>query len=66
MTVARTNRLRWWVPVKIPEMLSFLATREFSGYVPGINDLLNGGFKQADGSLALSAEQKIGKWEKWQ
>ena len=46
-------------PVKIPEMLSFLATREFSGYVPGINDLLNGGFKQADGSLALSAEQKM-------
>lgn len=46
-------------PVKIPSMLSFLATRDFSGYVPGINDLLNGGFKQPDGSVALSAEEKM-------
>lgn len=46
-------------PVKIPEMLSFLATREFAGYVPGVNDLLQGGFKQSDGTDALSAEKKM-------
>ena len=45
-------------------MLSFLATREFSGYVPGINDLLEGGFKQADGTLALSAEEKMANGKK--
>ena len=28
--------------VKIPKMLSFLATHDFNGYVPGINDLLRG------------------------
>lgn len=46
-------------PVKIPSMLSFLATRDFTGYVPGINDLLGGGFKQPDGTVALSAEEKM-------
>ena len=46
-------------PVKIPSMLSFLATRDFAGYVPGINDLLGGGFKQPDGTVALSAEEKM-------
>lgn len=46
-------------PVKIPSMLSFLATRDFTGYVPGINDLLGGGFKQPDGTVALSAKEKM-------
>lgn len=28
--------------IKIPGLLSYLATRDMNGYVPGINDLLNG------------------------
>lgn len=51
-------------PVKIPQMLSFLATREMSGYVPGINNILNGGYEQPDGSVALSAEEKIARGKK--
>ena len=51
-------------PVKIPEMLSFLATRELSGYVPGINNLLDGGFKHPDGTTALSAEEKMANGKK--
>lgn len=51
-------------PVKIPEMLSFLATREASGYVPGIHDLLNGGYTLPDGSKALSAEEKMERGRK--
>ena len=46
-------------PIKVPMMLSFLATHSFDGYVPGINNLLNGGHKLPDGSIALSAEEKI-------
>lgn len=51
-------------PIKIPQMLSFLATREASGYVPGINNILNGGYEQPDGSVALSAEEKIVRGKK--
>lgn len=46
-------------PIKVPMMLSFLATHSFEGYVPGINNLINGGYKLADGTTALSAEEKI-------
>ena len=46
-------------PVRIPEMLSVLATHSRDGFVPGINDLLQGGYPLADGSTALSAEEKI-------
>lgn len=50
--------------LKIPEMLSYLATHDVAGYVPGINDLLLGGYTLPDGSKALSVTEKIekGKW----
>ena len=48
-------------PIKIPNMLSFLATRTIDGFVPGINDLLDGGYTQADGTKALSVDEKIKK-----
>lgn len=46
-------------PVKVPMMLSFLATHSLDGYVPGINNLLQGGYKLSDGSTALSVDEKI-------
>ena len=46
-------------PVKVPLMLSFLATHDFDGYVPGIDNLLRGGYPLRDGTTALSAEEKI-------
>ena len=45
--------------IEIPKMLSVLATRDIDGYVPGINDLLAGGFTLPDGTIALSADQKM-------
>ena len=42
----------------IPKMLSFLATRDMNGFVPGINDLLEGGYTLPDGTRALSADEK--------
>lgn len=44
--------------IKIPEMLSFLATHSTAGYVPGINNLLEGGYTLPDGSTALSADER--------
>ncbi len=45
--------------VEVPKALSFLATRDMEGYVPGINDLMEGGYTLPDGTVALSAEKKI-------
>ncbi len=45
--------------MEIPKMLSFLAERDFDAFVPGINDLLEGGYIQKDGTVALSAQEKI-------
>lgn len=44
--------------LEIPKMLSILATHDPDGYVPGINDLLNG-YTAPDGTVGLSAEEKI-------
>lgn len=40
-------------------MLSILATHDIDGYVPGINNLLEGGYQMPDGTTALSAEEKL-------
>lgn len=47
--------------MKIPKALSLLATRESDAFVPGIADLIEGGYPLADGSTALSAEEKMAK-----
>lgn len=44
--------------LEIPCGLSILATNTLDGYVPGINDLLQGGYATPEGP-ALSAEQKM-------
>ena len=46
-------------PIKIPNMLTLLATHKFTAFVPGINDLINGGYPLPDGTMALSAEEKM-------
>jgi cytochrome d ubiquinol oxidase subunit I len=46
--------------IPIPKMLSFLAVRDFNGYVPGIADIINGGYDTPDGK-ALSVEEKMAK-----
>ncbi len=47
--------------IKIPYMLSLLADRDINSFVPGINDLLDGGYQLKDGTTALSVEEKIAK-----
>ncbi len=50
--------------LKIPGMLSLLATHDIDGFVPGINDLLQGGYTQPNGEKALSVEEKIKRGQK--
>ena len=40
-------------------MLSFLAERDVDGYVPGITNIIEGGYQLKDGTTALSAAEKI-------
>ena len=52
-------------PLKIdmPYALSFMATNDFHGYVPGINDILNG-YTKPDGTVEPSADEKIARGKK--
>lgn len=46
--------------VEIPNMLSILATHDVNGYVPGINNLLDG-YTTPEGDTIPSAEEKIAR-----
>lgn len=50
--------------IKVPVMLSYLATRSANGYVPGINNLLLGGYPLPDGTTALGAVDKMERGRK--
>lgn len=44
--------------IAIPNFLSYLATRDFHGYVPGVNDIVNG-YTKSDGTVEPSFAEKI-------
>ena len=44
--------------LEMPYALSFMATNDIHGYVPGINDILNG-YTKPDGTRELSIDEKI-------
>ena len=47
--------------IEIPKMLSLLAERDADAFVPGITDLIEGGYTDKTGQPALSAKEKIAK-----
>ena len=47
--------------LKFPKLLSFLAERKADAYVPGIVNLIEGGYTTNKGTTALSAAEKIEK-----
>lgn len=49
--------------VEVPNVLSILATHDTQGYVPGIQDLLNG-YTLPDGTRMPSAEEKMARGQK--
>lgn len=44
--------------IEIPSVLSILATHDIDGYVPGINNILDG-YRTPEGETYISAEEKI-------
>ena len=46
--------------IEVPYALSFMATNDFKGFVPGIDDLLNG-YTRPDGTEELSVNEKIAR-----
>ncbi len=46
------------IDVPVPGLLSFLSYRDFEAFVPGIKDIVDGGYTMADGSIALSFVEK--------
>ncbi|MBR5889735.1 MAG: cytochrome ubiquinol oxidase subunit I [Akkermansia sp.] len=56
---APTEQNRFLFQVEMPCALSFLATHELDGYVPGIRNLLEGGYPLLAGGVVLSAGEKM-------
>ena len=55
------NEDAFYFKIAIPKMLSLMSFRDADAFVPGINDLLKGGYPLKDGTTALSAQEKIEK-----
>ena len=49
--------------LEMPYALSFMATNDIHGYVPGVNDILNG-YTKPDGTREPSADEKIASGQK--
>jgi len=49
--------------IEVPYALSFMATNDFHGYVPGVNDILNG-YTTSDGKVEPSVDEKIERGKK--
>lgn len=60
-TTARDDVDPFLFRIELPKMLSLLAERDLNAFVPGINDLLEGGYIDKNGEKALSAEEKIAR-----
>lgn len=45
--------------MEVPGLLSLLAERQADAFVPGISNIINGGYQLKDGTQALSAAEKI-------
>ncbi len=51
----------YFFSIDIPWALSYLSFRDFDAFVPGINDILKGGYTLPDGTIALSADEKMAR-----
>ncbi|MCF8303260.1 MAG: cytochrome ubiquinol oxidase subunit I [Bacteroidales bacterium] len=65
---ARKNVKDFAFKIEIPNMLSYLAYRDFEAFVPGIEDIIEGSYEYTDKSgkkvTALSANEKIRRGRK--
>jgi cytochrome bd ubiquinol oxidase subunit I len=47
--------------ISIPNLLSLLATHNTNGFVPGVNDILKGGYLMRNGKKTISYDEKISR-----
>ncbi|MEA4918377.1 cytochrome ubiquinol oxidase subunit I [Proteiniphilum sp.] len=50
--------------LEIPKLLSFLGYRNLNAFVPGIKDIIDGGYALQDGTTALSFEERKARGKK--
>ncbi|MDD2551974.1 MAG: cytochrome ubiquinol oxidase subunit I [Dysgonamonadaceae bacterium] len=50
--------------IELPKLLSLMGYRNFNAFVPGIKDIIEGGYTLPDGTMALSFEEKKMRGEK--
>ena len=50
--------------IEIPKLLSFLGYRDFNAFVPGIKNIIDGGYELEDGTIALSFTEKKERGQK--
>ncbi|MDR0836242.1 MAG: cytochrome ubiquinol oxidase subunit I [Tannerella sp.] len=60
VTNVQNNDDAFYFAIRFPKMLSWLATGDVNAYVPGINNVLKGGYPTEKG-IALSADEKIAR-----
>ena len=60
VTTVTDNADAFYFKIAFPKMLSWLATGDANAYVPGINDIIKGGYQTENGT-ALSVEEKIAR-----
>ncbi|MDR0971027.1 MAG: cytochrome ubiquinol oxidase subunit I [Bacteroidales bacterium] len=54
----------FYFDITIPYLLSYLGYRDFNAYVPGIKDILEGGYPTQNGEKPLSAKEKMSSGQK--
>jgi cytochrome d ubiquinol oxidase subunit I len=52
------NKDAFYFKIEFPKMLSWLATGDMNAYIPGINDIVKGGYDTGNG-IAMPVEEKI-------
>ena len=52
------NKDAFYFKIEFPKMLSWLTTGDMNAFIPGINDIVKGGYNTGNG-VALSMDQKI-------
>ena len=57
---ATNNEDAFYCRIAFPKMLSWLASGDANAYIPGINDIINGGYPTEKGT-ALSVDEKISR-----
>jgi cytochrome d ubiquinol oxidase subunit I len=49
----------FWLRIEVPQMLSMLAKHQLNAFVPGINDVIKGGYTDDEGNTVPSIDERI-------